>query len=153
MSKRKIIDNTVSRSGVNTRASLAAAASGGGGDGGGGGGGVSAGAPLSGAPAPAVAVTPVAPAAAGGVVAAAVTYAAGVRTRILQQTNLIPDLVGIILSYTAFCGDEKVTVNGHTEGVCCVAVFPNGNFCSGSSGKTIKIWNQDGACLRTLQGA
>ena len=139
MSKRQVADNTVLRSGVNTPALLAAA----------GNGGVGVVASPSVAPAAAVAV---APAQAVALVAFAVTYEARVRTRILQYTNLIADLVGIILSYTAFCGIEKITVYGHTAGVVCVAVFPNGTFCSGSSDKTIKIWNVDGACLRTLQG-
>ena len=148
MSKLQVADNTVLLSVVNTPPMFAAAGNSGGGVGGVGVGDVVV-APPSVAPA---AVVAAAPDQAGGVVGATVTYAAGVRTRILQHTNLIPDLVGIIVSYAAFCGIENITVNGHTAGVLCVAVFPNGNFCSGSSDGTIKIWNEDGACLQTLQG-
>ena len=143
MSKLHVADNTVLLSGVGTSPMFAAANNGGGGV-------VGVVAPPSVAPA---AVVAAAPAQAVALVASAVTYETRVRTRILQHTNLIPDLVGIILSYAVFCGDEKVTVNGHTSAVCCVAVFPNGNFCSAAYDNTIKIWNQDGACLQTLQGA
>ena len=98
MSKRKISDKTLvlPPSGVTTRARSAA---------GGAAVGVGVAAPaILPAPAPAVAAVAagVAPVPPGSVVvagAAPVTYAAGVRTRIVQNTNLIPDLAGIVLSY------------------------------------------------------
>ena len=86
------------------------------------------------------------------VVGGAVTYATGVRMRILQHTNLIRDLAEIILSYSAFCGEERISVEGHSKSVYCIAVFPNGNYCSGSFDKSIKIWNHEGHCIKTLQG-
>ena len=152
MSKRKISDNTIvpPPSGVYTRARSAAA-----GVGVGVGAGVGVVAPLpvvvAALPAPAVAVVP----AAGGVVAGAaiVTYEAGVRTRILQHTNVIPDLAAIILSYAAFIGVERLSLQGHTELVLCVAVFPDGRICSGSYDSSIKIWNGEGRCLQTLHGS
>ena len=76
----------------------------------------------------------------------------GVRTRILQHTNVIPDLAEIILSYAAFCGEESLSFRGHNKTILCVAVFPNGNFCTGSDDRTIKIWNREGHCVQTLQG-
>ena len=152
MSKRKISDKTAAPppSGINTRARSAAA-------------GVIVGVgvgvgvvvpfpPVAPAlPAPAVVLVP----AAGVVVAgaAAVTYEAGVRTRILQHTNVIPDLAAIILSYAAFIGVERLSIQGHTEYVRCVAVFPDGRISSGSDDNSIKIWNREGRCLQTLQGS
>ena len=155
MSKRKISDKTVvpARSGVSTRAQLAAAGAGAVGVGVGDGVGIVALLPpvAPALPAPAVALVP----AAGGVVAGAavVTYEAGVRTRILQHTNVIPDLAAIIVSYAAFIGVERLTLRGHTEFVRCVAVFPDGRICSGSNDNSIKIWNREGRCLQTLQGS
>ena len=71
--------------------------------------------------------------------------------RLLDHTNLIPDLVSIIQEYTAFSGVERFTLSGHTGGVRCVAVFPNGNICSSSWDRTIKIWNRvNGQCMQTL---
>ena len=140
MSKRKISDKTAAppASGVNTRARSAAA---GVSAGGGGGGGVVAPFPpvVPALPAPAVAVP-----AAGGVVAGAavVTYEAAVRTRILQHTNVVPDLAAIILSYAAFIGVERLALRGHTSNVMCVAVFPDGRICSGSGDTSIKVCKQ-----------
>ena len=79
------------------------------------------------------------------------TYASVVRTRILQYTNLIPDLAGIVLSYAAFI--KRLSLQGHTDYVSCVAVLPDGRICSGSYDKSIKIWNRQGLCLQTLLGS
>ena len=83
---------------------------------------------------------------------AVVSYKMGVRTRILQHTNVIPDLAEIMLSYAAFCGEESLSFRLHNKDILCVAVFPNGNFCTGSDDRTIKIWNREGHCVQTLQG-
>ena len=110
-------------------------------------------APLPVVPIPASVPALVPPPAGGGAVAGvAVTYAVGVRMRILQHTNLIRDLAEIILSYSAFCGEERISVEGHSRSVYCIAVFPNGNYCSGSNDNSIKVWNREGRCLQTLQG-
>ena len=100
-------------------------------------------------PVPALAASP---AGGGAVAGVAVTYAVGVRMRILQHTNLIRDLAEIILSYSAICGEERISVKGHNCPVNCIAVFPNGNYCSGSNDNSIKVWNREGRCLQTLQG-
>ena len=146
MSKRKKADKTIVSAGANNPPHVAVGA---------GGGGVSVGvvAPLPVVPIPASVPALVPPPAGGGAVAGvAVTYAVGVRMRILQHTNLIRDLAEIVLSYSAFCGEECISVDGHNVMVNCVAVFPNGNYCSGSYDKSIKVWNLDGNCLQTLQG-
>ena len=157
MSKHKISDKTIvpPPSGVITRAPLAAV-----GAVVGIGVGVGIVPPLAGAPALALAVAAVAagvaPVPPGSVVvagAAPVTYASVVRTRILQNTNLIPDLAGIVLSYAAFIGVERLSLQGHSSGVWCVAVLPDGRVCSGSGDKSIKIWNREGRCLQTMQGS
>ena len=148
MSKRKKADKTIVSSGANNPPHVAV-------DAGVVGIGVSVGvvAPLPVVPIPASVPALVPPPAGGGAVAGvAVTYAVGVRMRILQHTNLIRDLAEIILSYSAFCGEERISVEGHNKSVYCVAVFPNGNYCSGSYDKSIKVWNLDGNCLQTLQG-
>ena len=78
-------------------------------------------------------------------------YDRGTRMRLLDHTNLIPDLVSIIQEYTAFSGVERLTLSGHTSAVEYVAVFPNGNICSSSLDRTIKIWNRvNGQCMQTL---
>ena len=149
MSKRKKADKTIVSSGANNPPSVAV------GIGSGVGSGVSVGvvAPLPVVPIPASVPALVPPPAGGGAVAGvAVTYAVGVRMRILQHTNLIRDLAEIVLSYSAFCGEERISVAGHNDDVNCVAVFPNGNYCSGSDDNSIKVWNREGRCLQTLQG-
>ena len=93
------------------------------------------------------------PAAAPAVaVAVAVTYEMAVRSRVLQHTPLILDLVKIVQTYAAFSGEERITLSGHTSLVFCVAVFSDGHICSGSDDNSIKIWNRDGRCLQTLTG-
>ena len=80
-------------------------------------------------------------------------YDRGTRMRLLDHTNLIPDLVSIIQDYTAFSGAERLTLSGHEKFVTCVAVFANGNICSSSGDGTIKIWNRvNGQCIQTLTG-
>ena len=146
MSKRKNADKTIVSSGANNPPHVAVGA-------GGSGIGVGVVAPLPVVPIPAPVPALVPPPAGGGAVAGvAVTYAVGVRMRILQHTNLIRDLAEIILSYSAFCGEERISVEGHNKSVYCVAVFPNGSYCSGSLDKSIKIWNHEGHCIKTLQG-
>ena len=142
MSKPAIAHSTFPSVDVNNFAALAVA------DGALGGGAVDRVAPLPVVPIPVPAPAP-APSLARDVV---VTYTAGVRMRILQHTNLIRDLVDIILSYSLFRGEDRVTLRGHTGAVSCIAIFPNGNCCSGSDDKSIKIWNHEGRCLKTLQG-
>ena len=134
MSKRKKADKTIVSSGANNPPSVAV------GIGSGVGSGVSVGvvAPLPVVPIPVPVPALVPPPAGGGAVAGvAVTYATGVRMRILQHTNLIRDLAEIILSYSAFCGEERISVEGQNKSVYCVAVFPNGNYCSGSNDNSI----------------
>ena len=42
---------------------------------------------------------------------------------------------------------------GHSKGVLCVALLPNGSVVSGSNDKLIKVWNRlTGECLYTLNG-
>ena len=81
-----------------------------------------------------------------------VAYDADVRMHMLQYTNLIPDLIDIIEEYTAFAGVERLTLVGHEGAVRCVAVLANGNVCSGSYDKSIKIWTRAGQCIQTLRG-
>ena len=81
-----------------------------------------------------------------------VAYDADVSTHMLQYTNLIPDLIDIIQEYTAFAGVERLTLVGHEMTVKCVAVLQNGNVCSGSADKSIKIWTRAGQCIQTLRG-
>ena len=63
-----------------------------------------------------------------------------------------PDLVDIILDYSTFNGQDRLTVREHSNSVHCVASFPTWNFCLGSWDKSIKIWNREGQCLQTLNG-
>ena len=75
------------------------------------------------------------------------------RNTILQHTNLLPDIVSrILLHYVSFSGKKRITWRAHKEAIKCVAVFPEGNFCTGSYDKSIKIWDRNGACLQTLKG-
>ena len=75
------------------------------------------------------------------------------RNTILQHTNLLPDIVSrILLHYVSFSGKKRISWRGHKEPIMCVAVFPDGNFCTGSVDKSIKIWDRNGACLQTLKG-
>ena len=94
----------------------------------------------------------VAPAAAPVPPPAVMTYNMCVRMRILDNTNIVRDLANLIVEYLGFSGEERLTVRGHTGAIRCVAVFPNGCFCSGSNDNSIKIWNRDGQCLQTLNG-
>ena len=77
-----------------------------------------------------------------------------VRMGILDNTNIIRDVANLILEYLSFCGEERLTVRGHTDtgSINCVAVFPNGTFCSGADDNSIKIRNRDGQGLQTLTG-
>ena len=81
-----------------------------------------------------------------------VAYDADVSMRMLQYTNLIPDLIDIIQEYTAFAGVVRLTLVGHEGAVRCVAVLANGNVCSGSNDNSIKIWTRAGQCIQTLRG-
>ena len=100
---------------------------------------------VSGVVAPAAAPVPAA-------APAVMSYNMRVRMRILENTNIFPDLANLIVEYVQFSGEERLTVRGHTGVVRCTAVFPNGCFCSGSDDNSIKIWNRDGQCLQTLKG-
>ena len=93
------------------------------------------------------------PAAAPAVaVAVAVTCEMAVRSRVLQHTPLILDLVKIVQAYAAFSGEERITLSGHTATIRCVAASSDGRIYSGSEDCSIKIWNRDGRCLQTLTG-
>ena len=75
------------------------------------------------------------------------------RNTILQHTNLLPDIVSrILLHYVSFSGKKRITWRGHKKEIRCVAVLPDGKFCTGSYDKSIKIWDRNGACLQTLKG-
>ncbi|MFH1832349.1 MAG: WD40 repeat domain-containing protein [bacterium] len=48
---------------------------------------------------------------------------------------------------------EKLTLTGHTKGVECVEIAPNGNIVTGSYDNKAKIWDPNtGQCLHTLNG-
>ena len=101
---------------------------------------------------PAVELAPAGTPALPPAVAAIVTHNMRVRTQILDNTNIIRDVANLIVEYLQFSGEERLTVRGHNAGIRCVAVFPNGTFCSGSYDNSVKIWNRDGQCLQTLNG-
>ena len=48
-------------------------------------------------------------------------------------------------------GQCTATLTGHTGGVYCLAVFPDGSLASGSKDETVKLWNKDGVCIHTLR--
>ena len=51
-------------------------------------------------------------------------------------------------------GKCVATLEGHSKGVMCVAVLPDGRrVVSGSEDKTLKVWDiETGKCLATLEG-
>ena len=51
-------------------------------------------------------------------------------------------------------GECVATLEGHSEGVFCVAVFPNGRrVVSGSRDNTLKVWDvATGECVAMLEG-
>ena len=45
-----------------------------------------------------------------------------------------------------------MVLKGHANDVTCLAVLRDGSLASGSCDETIKLWNKDGDCLKTLNG-
>ena len=81
------------------------------------------------------------------------TYNQNVRLGLRNHTNILPDLIDIMQEYLAFSGVERLTLIGHAYLVSVVGVFSNGNICSSSLDKSIKIWNGvTGQCIQTITG-
>ena len=62
--------------------------------------------------------------------------------------RLLCDAAKLALKLRPFSG-EVVTLAGHTNIVCCLAVAPDGRVTTGSEDGTVKVW-RDGACERTI---
>jgi len=64
--------------------------------------------------------------------------------------RIIIDLVGY---NTLFQGKHLRTLKGHTGGVYCVSVLPDGRVVSGSWDNTLRLWDMNtGTCVHTLKG-
>ena len=61
---------------------------------------------------------------------------------------------GTLKVWDVATGKCVVTLEGHSQYVQCVAVFPDGqSVVSGSWDKTLKVWDvATGKCVATLQG-
>ena len=80
---------------------------------------------------------------------------------ILYQLPLAHDIAAVAPTCRALCdaaklaiklrpfSGEVVTLAGHTNIVCCLAVAPDGRVTTGSEDGTVKVW-RDGACERTI---